>query len=64
MRAEPANQWNYDQSVFLGHPGRLAASYCGLKALSGKLSSGAHVLQMDTTLFGKPASATYAITAS
>jgi hypothetical protein len=52
----------YDQSVTLGHPGRLATSYCGHKAVV-RLSPGHHVIIVYLTdLVGTPTTFTYDVT--
>lgn len=52
----------YDESATLGHPGRLATSYCGHKAVV-RLSPGHHVIIVYLTdLVGTPTTFTYDIT--
>jgi hypothetical protein len=56
----PAPYWQ--DSVDLGHPGRLAAAYCGWKA-EVPLDRGQHVIQVDlTSVAGAPTHFTYNIT--
>lgn len=56
----PAPYWQ--DSVDLGHPGRLAASYCGWKTTI-QLATGQHVIQVDLSgTTGAPTHFTYDIT--
>jgi hypothetical protein len=56
----PAPYWQ--DSVDLGHPGRLAASYCGWKTTI-RLTTGQHVIQVDLSgVTGAPTHFTYDIT--
>lgn len=60
-RVRPGATVPYQDSVDLGHPGRLATAYCGWKALV-PLSEGEHVITVDlSTLTGKPTVFTYKI---
>lgn len=62
-RSEPLNYW--EDSVAVGHPGVLAATYCGWKTLL-TLPSGRHVVKVDLTQVtgGDPTRFTYDITVS
>jgi hypothetical protein len=56
----------FSDSIAVGHPGKLAASYCGTKAQI-RLTPGQHVIQIDQTLRAggpnhEPTHFTYAIT--
>ena len=56
----PAPYWQ--DSLALGHPGRLAASYCGWKSTI-RLTTGRHVIQVDLSgVTGAPTHFTYDIT--
>jgi hypothetical protein len=51
----------YEESVALGHPGRLATSYCGYKAII-PLEMGTNVIEVDLSAFtGSPTHLTYTI---
>jgi len=57
----PSGQF-WQDSVDLGHPGKLAASYCGWKA-EVPLRQGRHVIRVDLTdVAGAPTHFTYNIT--
>ena len=60
-RVKPVTKLLYQDSVDLGHPGRLATAYCGWKAKVA-LKRGHHVIKVDLTgLIGAETVITYKI---